>query len=200
MLIDKSIIDKCKENDSKAQKELYEKYSSQMLGICIRYLKEMKAAEDAMQEGFIKILTKIHQFKNIGSFEGWMKRIMINTALMQLRIRKKEITHTGFDEVNETKIEKENSDEKIVNEKDIKSLVTNTEFTQKEIFDAISELPQGFRTVFNLYALEEYKHKEVAKMLGISTGTSKSQLLRARRKIQEKLYKLALEKRRFNEK
>jgi len=191
MPVNKDIIRQCKKGDDKAQEFIFKKYSPVLLGICLRYMKNKVKAEDVMQDAFITIFTKIKQYNGKGSFEGWIKRITINTALMQLRQNKKEIVSDLLENVKQVEIsdEKNNSDLILTNRK---SIIENAKFTQSEIFEAITELPEGFRTVFNMYVVDELKHKEIAKELSISVGTSKSQLLRGRKKLEEILYKKAL--------
>ena len=195
MNLTKKIIEKCKNNDSDAQKELYEKYYPIMYGICLRYIKEKQAAEDVMQEGFFIIFTKIKQFKGTGSFEGWMKRIMMNLSLKYLKKKSKKFFY-DIDEIDKSEFStfQPTDNEQNIDFTNKKSVITNTPFTQDEIFDAVSELPDGFRIVFSLYAIDGYKHREIAKKLNISISTSKTQLLRARKQLQEKLYKKALQK------
>lgn len=188
MPISKEIIKQCKKGDKKAQEFIYNEYSSVLFGICLRYMKSRAKADDVMQDAFVTIFTKIKQFKSKGSFEGWIKRITINTALMQIRKNKKEIV-SEFSE----NIEQERLDENVqLNIKDKKSVIQNANFSQTEIFETLKELPDGFQTVFNLYVIDELKHKEIAEKLEISVGTSKSQLMRARKKFEELLYKKAL--------
>jgi RNA polymerase sigma-70 factor (ECF subfamily) len=143
-----------------------------------------------LQDAFFTILTKIRQFREKGSFEGWMKKITLNTALMQLRKDKKEIISQDFDITDRSMSKEENSEGSDL--KDTKSVIENAQFSQNEIFDTVSQLPPGFRAVFNLYVIEGYKHKEIAKELNISIGTSKSQLLRARKRIEKLLYQKAV--------
>lgn len=192
---EKKLINRCKKGDNNAQKVIFEKFSPVMYAICLRYLKDKAVADDIMQEGFYIVFTKIKQFKGTGSFEGWIKRIMINLSLKHLKKRSKNHFYevTEIEQYTDLQSIRSNEETKI-NFDDEKSVVTNTEFTQDEIFDAISQLPEGFRTVFNLYAIEGYKHKEIAEILEISINTSKTQLLRARKQLQYKLYKLALKK------
>ncbi len=191
MSVNKDIIRQCKKGDKKAQEFIFNKYSPVLLGICLRYMKNVVKADDVMQDAFITIFTKINQYNGKGSFEGWIKRITINTALMQLRQNKKEIVSDLLENVKQVEIsdDKNNSDLILTNRK---SIIENAKFSQSEIFEAVTELPDGFRTVFNLYVIDELKHKEIAKELGISIGTSKSQLLRGRKKLEEVLYKKAI--------
>ncbi|MCF6364577.1 MAG: RNA polymerase sigma factor [Bacteroidales bacterium] len=187
MPVNKDIIRQCKKGDEKAQEFIFNKYSPVLFGISLRYMKSRVKAEDVMQDAFITIFTKIKQYNGKGSFEGWIKRITINTALMQLRQDKKEIISNIIEDVRQPEVYEDNT---IL--KNPKSIIENAKFTQSEIFDAITELPEGFRTVFNMYVVDELKHKEIAKELDISIGTSKSQLLRARKKLEGILYENAL--------
>lgn len=167
------ILERCKKYERKAQKELYDVYSPVLLGICIRYAKTRDEAEDILQEGLIKILTKINDFKGDGSFEGWMKRIIVNTAISHYHKNKKHNDVYDIDEINETDI-KGNTFE-------------NNQFTSEELYSVINNLPAGYKEVFNLYAIEGYKHKEIAEILNINQNTSKSQYSRAKEKIRQQL-------------
>ncbi|KPM46613.1 RNA polymerase sigma factor [Jiulongibacter sediminis] len=158
-----------KQGDRKAQTLLYDRYSGLMLAICQRYLGDKMLAEDVMIQGFMKIFDKIGQFSFNGSFEGWIKRIMVNEALMKLRSVKN--IEVDMDEVSASNFK--------TNE--------TTSLEREDLMKMIQSLPQGYRTVFNLYAIEGYSHAEIATQLGISEGTSKSQLSRARALLQEKL-------------
>lgn len=169
----RQIVKKCKAYDKKAQKELYNVYSPVLYGICLRYGKSKDEAEDILQEGFIKILTKINDYKEIGSFEGWMKKIIVNTAISHYHKNKKYNESYDIDNINES---------------ETGSYVWGDEdFTREELMSVIDNLPEGYRIIFNLYAIEGYKHKEIAEKLNISHNTSKSQYLRAKEKIREKL-------------
>lgn len=193
MISEKQIIEGCKNDEREAKQLLYEQYSPVLYGICLRYTKNETIAEDLLHEGFIKIYDKIGQFKYKGSFEGWLKRLMVNTALMYIRAKSKTSFEKEFEEINENQIL--DLDEKPeIDEGNVKSVVTNTEFSDDEIQKAVSELPNGYRLVFNMYAIEGLKHKEIANKLNISINTSKTQLIRARKQLQTKLYDLAIEK------
>jgi len=195
MEIDKNIVDKCKLGDSKAQQFIYEQFSPVMLGVCMRYLKNKMQAEDIMQESFMVIFSKAVQFKDKGSFEGWMKKIMINACLKFIHKNKGNYLY-DIDDVRDESVYSlhPSNEEHEINYKDIKSVIENTDFSKEDIMEAVSELPDGFRIVFNLYAIESYKHKEIAKILGVSISTSKTQLIRARKQLKEKLFKIALKK------
>jgi len=190
MAVPKKIIRQCKQYNKKAQAYIFEKYAYNLLGICLRYIKDRAKAEDVMQDAFVTIFSKINQYKGTGSFEGWIKRITLNTALIQLRKDKKEIVSDNFDyiEADENK-SKQNED---LNPSDMQSVIEHAKFQQCEIIEIMNELPEGFKTVFNLYVIEGMMHKEIAEELEISIGTSKSQLLRARTKLKVLLYKKAL--------
>ncbi len=190
MDVPKKIIKRLKKRDKKALEWLFEKYSKVFKAIALRYTKNEILSDDIVQEVFLIIYDKIDQYSGKGSFEGWMKRITVNLALKYLKEQKKDIFELPEDDhfVSQQELEED------IDFSDPKSVILNTNFTQDEIFEAISELPDGFRIVFNMYVLEGFKHKEIAEKLGISVNTSKTQLLRARKHLQKKLYKIALEK------
>ena len=163
------LIEGCLKKDRRFQEEFYARYSSKMLAVCARYTRSTGEAEDILHEGFIKAYGKLNKFRGNGSLEGWVRRIMVNTALENFRRNK----HLQIvDEVNE------NDDLQM----EAKAL---SNMSADEILRLIQKLPAGFKIVFNLYALEGYSHKEIADELGISVGTSKSQLSRARAALQE---------------
>ncbi|WP_103863825.1 RNA polymerase sigma factor [Aquimarina sp. I32.4] len=163
------LINKCKKKNAKAQEQLYRLYSSKLFAICLKYSNDSPSAEDTLQDAFITIFDKINQYKNQGSFEGWMKRITINTALQKYRKQR------VFDIINEEQIE------------EVEIEVDEEQISLDYLLKIIQQLPDRYRLVFNLYVLDGYSHKEVAKMLDISTGTSKSNLARARNILKEKL-------------
>ena len=200
MLNEKKIINGCKKSDKNAQRILYEQYSPLMRGLCQRYIGSASLAEDIMHEGFIKVFTNINQYKGIGSFEGWIKRIMINTSISYIKNNEKHNRSKSFEEISELHIKSISEDYEIDTENvDAKSLILHSDFSKEEIMEVVRELPDGYRMVFNLYAVEGYKHKEIAEMLGIDTNTSKSQYSRARAVIREKLEKLGKMKTRYTE-
>jgi len=167
------IVEKCKTYDKKAQKELYDVYSPVLFGVCLRYSSSHTDAEDILQEGFVKVFTKINNFSGKGSFEGWMRRVVVNTAISHYHKNKKHKEVYDIDEIQETDIEGSNFD--------------TVDFTKEELFSVINRLPEGSRIVFNMYAIEGFRHKEIAKKLNISENTSKSQYSRARDKIKKML-------------
>ena len=163
------LVKSLRKQDPKAQRQLFEKYSPRMLGLCFRYAGDEMIAEDIMVEGFMRVFSKIDQFSGDGSFEGWMRRIMVNEALGFLRKQKRILEDTLSDEA-----------ENIAD-----YAYADQNLNAEELLALISELPSGYRTVFNLYAIEGYAHMEIAEMLGISESTSKSQLHRARAMLQK---------------
>lgn len=169
------LIEGCKRQDRKSQQLVYEKYARVMYGICLRYASEKEAAQDLLQDGFIKVFMNINSFENKGSFEGWMKRIFVNLALENIRKDKtKKMYSDDIENVSDLDIIDEA-------EADIDGI------TEDELLKMVQELPQGYRSVFNLYAIEDYSHKEISEMLGIAEGTSRSQYIRARALLQEKI-------------
>ncbi len=166
-----SIIERCKKEEARAQNELFKRYAPKLLGVCCRYIKDRDEAEDALQETFIKIFLNIHQFKGEGSFEGWMKRIAANTALSQLKEKNKH----QFDSLNQvslTKVEEDEKEQQLMVEADAQRLLK-----------CIQDLPLGYRTILNMYLMEEFSHKEIAEKLGIEESTSRSQYTRARKAL-----------------
>lgn len=172
------IIKDCKKNRPDAQRKLYEQISGKMFGVCLQYSKDYTEAEDILQDGFIKVFTKISQFDFKGSFEGWVRRIMVNCALE--RYRKQNLLYT----VGEIR----DYDSKLAYD-DVMG-----EISSKELLNLIQELSPQYKMVFNLYAIEGYSHQEIGDMLGISVGTSKSNLSRARVILQDKVEKLYSER------
>lgn len=171
------LIKKCINQDAKAQSQLYKQYASKLFSLCLKYSKNYAEAEDNLHDAFITVFSKIDQYKNKGSFEGWLKRIAINTSLQRYR------ENVGvFDIVNEGNIEDVTVD---INDEDV-----NIDF----LLQIIQELPDRYRLVFNLYVLDGYSHVEISELINISTGTSKSNLARARMILKEKIedYKASL--------
>ncbi len=165
------LITNCKKNDAKAQSQLYKLFSGKLFSLCLKYSKNYAEAEDNLQDAFITVFKKIKQFENKGSFEGWIKRVTINTALQ--RYRSKGV----YEIVNEEQIE------------DVVVEVEEDDINMDYLLGLIQELPDRYRLVFNLYALDGYSHKEIADMLTISIGTSKSNLARARMILKGKIEK-----------
>jgi RNA polymerase sigma-70 factor (ECF subfamily) len=168
------LVDGCAKEIPSAQRLLYNQFSKKMFGVCLRYAKDNEEAQDILQDGFVKVFNKIGKFKKEGSLEGWIRRIMVNTALDQIRKNKKESSHVEMD-----RVEFMLKGESYI----IESLMA------EDLLKMLQELPFGYRTVFNLFAIEGYSHKEIAEELGISENTSKSQFSRAKsfmKKVLEK--------------
>lgn len=169
------IIVGCQKKKYRYQKKLYDRYSSLLYAICMRYFKNQNDANDGLQEGFIQIYAKITEFRGDGSFEGWIKKIQVNTCLMYLRSKKKILF---LEDMNLNENNEEQEDEEEDRFYSINSQV---------LFEMIKQLPDGYRTVFNMYVLDGYSHKEISNYLSISEGTSKSQLARAKKLLKEKV-------------
>lgn len=166
------LIIKCKSQDPDAQKALYDLYKDTLYAVCLRYIKSSHDAEDVFIDAFYKIFTKIDHFKGDGSFEGWMRKIMVNESLMFLRKKTNLHLTVEFPEKEVADIQEYEDD-----------------MSFDEIMKVLDELPMGYRTVFNLYVFEDMKHREIAEMLGISINTSKSQLILAKKRLYEILKK-----------
>ncbi|WP_194776751.1 RNA polymerase sigma factor [Pararhodonellum marinum] len=176
------LIKACIRGERKAQKQLYETYSARFLAICFRYVKERDLAEDVMIEGFMKIFEKLPQYEAKGSFEGWMKRVMVTQSLLALRNNKYLSMEINLEpEVENSQIQ-----------------IETDHLETSDLMDLIKHLPVGYRTVFNLYAIEGYSHQEIAKLLGITESTSKSQLSRARQILKQKIADQQIKERRIN--
>lgn len=168
---EEEILNGCLKGDPKYQKVLYNVYSKKMYGVCLRYAPNREVAQDLLQDGFIKVFQNLHSFKGQGSFEGWIRRIMVNHALEGLRKLSSKAQHVDVEEVHE--LLHENLD--------------MSKYDMNYLLSKIQELAPGYRAVFNLYIIEGYQHSEIAEMLGINENTSKSQLSRARKILQESL-------------
>jgi RNA polymerase sigma-70 factor (ECF subfamily) len=169
---EKDVIKLAADNNRHAQQKIYTKHAPKMLSICRQYIKDLHLAEDVMITAFMKVFANLKNFEHKGSFEGWIRRIMVNECISYLRVQKK----VGFLEDEYYKEESFNNIESNLSVDDIQNL--------------IDSLPEGYKMVFNLYCIEGYKHQEIAKMLDISEGTSKSQLSHARKMLQEQVNKL----------
>ena len=169
---EKEVIELAVENNRHAQQKIYSKFSPKMLSVCRQYIKDIHQAEDIMITAFMKVFTNLKNFKLEGSFEGWIRRIMINECISFIRVQKKVkfLEDENFTEENANNIE--------------------SQFSVDDIQFLIDNLPEGYKMVFNLYCIEGYKHQEIATMLGINEGTSKSQLSHARKLLQANVTKL----------
>ncbi len=167
---EKLFIKKAIAGDQQVQKQLYEKYAPKMLGVCRQYIKDLQFAEDVMVNGFVKVFQNLKSFQHKGSFEGWIRKIMVRESISYLR-KKQFVVYD--DEVYESQSKEIASSDSLL----------DVEYVQQ----LIDKLPEGYKMVFLLYAVEGYKHQEIAQMLKISEGTSKSQLFKARKLLQENL-------------
>jgi len=163
----------CLEGNRRMQEELYRRFSPRMYAVCLRYAGNTEEAEDILQEGFVKVFKKLDSFRSEGSFEGWIRRIFVNTAIEHFRRKRYLMPVT----------------EKEENTIEGKYLSILDDLAARDIMALVQELSPGYRTVFNMYVVEGYTHKEIADMLGISEGTSKSQLSRAKVILQEMVKK-----------
>lgn len=166
------IIKLALENNRQAQQKLYTTHSPKMLGVCRQYIKDVHQAEDVMITAFMKVFTNLKNFEHKGSFEGWIRRIMVNECISFIRVQKK-VKYTE----DETYFEETHNN-------------TESQFNVEDIQFLIDSLPDGYKMVFNLYCIEGFKHNEIAAMLGINEGTSKSQLSHARKMLQGQINKL----------
>ncbi|GAA4309802.1 RNA polymerase sigma factor [Pontixanthobacter gangjinensis] len=167
----KDLIKQCKNQNRNAQEQLYRLYAAKLFGVCLKYSDSRQQAEDNLQDGFVTIFEKISQFDHKGSFEGWMKRILINTALQKHR-QQKVYSITNEDHLEEEEIE-----------------IETEELSVDFLLECVQSLPDRYRQVFNLYVMDGYSHREIAEMLQISEGTSKSNLARARMALKERIEK-----------
>jgi RNA polymerase sigma factor (sigma-70 family) len=181
MMRDRQIIEGCARHERKAQMELFRQYSRFLLGVCLRYATDKADAEDILQESLLKIYFNIKDFSGAGSFQGWLRKVAVNTAITHYHKNLKYRYHVDIDEY-------------VSEETGVTSFEEDL-FTSEELYMVLAELPPGYRMVFNLYAVEGFKHKEIAKMLGIDTNTSKSQYSRAKAVLRDKLNRLGSIKR-----
>lgn len=169
--IDSSLIKTCIAGNRRSQKRLYELLAPKMFPVCLKFFKRSTEAEDVLQEGFIKLFNNLHNYRGEGSFEGWTRRIFVNTAIQHYRsLKPTAICADDYDELlpccNASALDK---------------------LYEKDVIQITNALSSGYRTVFNLYAIEGYSHKEISEILGITESTSKSQYLRAKASIREKI-------------
>lgn len=169
---DIQLIESCKKGDRAAQKAIYDLLAPRMFPVCIRYIGDRTSAEDILQEGFITLFTKIDSYKGDGSFEGWARRIFVTTSLMSLRKKDALKMSEELETVRSMKT-------------DVSTQIENIGY--KELMELVMSLPPGFRTVFNMYAIEGYSHKEIADVLGVTETTSRTQFSRARAWLQARI-------------
>ena len=177
ILTEDQLVRGCVLKNEAAQKAVFDLYAGKMLGVCMRYARNNADAEDMLQDAFIKVFDKIKQFKGEGSFEGWIRKIVVNTALKKytlIRYDKEIIGHEGVDADHFFSTEQ----------------VAYSHLSEKELLQLINKLPDGYRFVFNMYVIEGYSHDEIATMLGIQSGTSRSQLAKARMLLQKQILQI----------
>ncbi|HIX86036.1 MAG TPA: sigma-70 family RNA polymerase sigma factor [Candidatus Parabacteroides intestinigallinarum] len=169
---EQQLIEGCRKGDRRAQKELYDTYSRKMMGVCLRYVDDRETARDLLQDGFVKVFTGLDSYAGSGSFEGWMRRIFVNCALEYLR--RSDVLREATDLENTAELIHPDSS-------------AISDLSAAELMRLVSELPTGFRTVFNMFAIEGYSHKEIGEMLGITESTSRSQYTRAKQLLQRRI-------------
>jgi RNA polymerase sigma factor (sigma-70 family) len=173
-LSEHELIRGCLRGSAQCQRDLYERFAGKMYAVCLRYARNREDAADILQEGFLKVFTKLDQFQFQGSFEGWVRRVMVNTALRAYQKQRFEFEQTGYERLPEMPIDP-----------DAMALLS-----EAELLNLVRQLPDGYRAVFNLVAIEGYSHAEAATLLGIQESTSRSQLTKARRQLEVEVEKL----------
>ena len=173
MILEDNILKGCLREDRNSQKELYNRYSGKMMAVCYRYANSRMEAEDILQDGFIKVFSNVGKFRHEGSLEGWVRRIMINTAINKIRTTK--MVFESIDDISDEFIE---------------PIIEDTTLNENVLLNIISKLPKGYKYVFNMYAIEGFSHKEIADSLGIEEASSRSQYAKAKKYLQQKINKL----------
>ena len=171
---DTSLVNECLKGNSRAQKALFDKFAPKMFSVCLRYMKNTEKAEDALQDGFIKVFVNLLNYNNSGVLEGWIRRIIVNTCLDELKKNKKLLLNVSVEEV-EYKLESND--------------FVQEQMMADDLMKLIQDMPAGYRVIFNMFAIEGYAHQEIATQLGISESTSKSQYLRARAYLKNRIDK-----------
>ena len=169
---EQQLIEGCRKGDQRAQQELYNQYSRKMMGVCLRYVNDRETARDLLQDGFVKVFTNIETYSGVGSFGGWMRKVFVNCALEYLR--KSDVLREATDLDNTAELIQPNAS-------------AISDLSVAELMKLVGELPVGFRTVFNMFAIEGYSHREIAEMLSITESTSRSQYTRAKQLLQRKI-------------
>lgn len=169
---EKQLIESCRKGDRIGQRELYNRFARKMMGVCYRYVNDKETASDLLQDGFVKVFSSLESYSGKGSFEGWIRKIFVNTALEFLR--KTDVLRDATDLDNTAELVQPDS-----------SVISS--MTADELMQLVHELPPGFRTVFNLFAIEGYSHKEIAELMNITESTSRSQFTRARQMLQKRV-------------
>lgn len=173
-MTEKELIKGCIKENRHCQKEVFRRYAGKMLSICMRYSRHRMEAEDILQDAFVKVFDNISRFEAKGSFEGWIRRIVVNTALKNYKKKSNRNEQIGLE--NHLEIPKDPS--------------VYSHLNEEELLRLVAKLPEGYRIVFNLYAIEGYSHKEIAHQLNIKESTSRSQLVKARKMLQQQIIKL----------
>ncbi len=173
----KTWVERCLAGDKNSQRRLYETYYGKMLGVCLRYANDMDQAKDMLQDGFIKVFNSLERFNHNGSLEGWIRRIMVNTSIDHIRRDKRSLVLSKSEELIDQGIDLE--DDSANEEEEDRAL------NMSHVVEAMQELSPGYKAVFNLYVMEDMTHKEIAETLGISEGTSKSNLAQAKMKLRK---------------
>ncbi|MEM9680846.1 MAG: RNA polymerase sigma factor [Bacteroidota bacterium] len=172
--IDKKILKGCLRKDKSAQRQLYERYKVPMFRLCLRYAKDRAEAEDILQDGFIKVFADLGKYRGDGALGGWIRRVILNIALQHVRKQKRQFQTIEIDQIAETSSAEE---------------MVFSQFGARALTKMIQQLPVGYRTVFNLYVVEGYSHKEIAEQLNFTVNTSKSQLSKAKAMLRKMLEK-----------
>ncbi|MCD4696304.1 MAG: RNA polymerase sigma factor [Bacteroidales bacterium] len=176
MYSEEELVNRCLKQEAKAQEEFYRRFAPKMYGVCLRFAKNQMEADDVLQEGFIKVFISLKTFRNEGSLEGWIRRTIVNTAI---NIYKKNVKYQKDIEIDKAEVIQNENPGPVDN------------LSVEELLKLITELPTGYKMVFNLNVIEGYTHKEISKLLDISENTSKSQLSRARQTLQKKIAELS---------
>jgi RNA polymerase sigma-70 factor (ECF subfamily) len=171
---DFTLVNECIKGNPKAQKALFDKFAPRMFSVCLRYMKSSQQAEDVLQDGLVKVFTKLPDYKNEGVLEGWIRRIMVNTCLDQIR---KNVKFQGDIQAEEVEYKLEHKD--FIAER----------LMAEDLMKLVQSMPEGYKVVFNMFAIEGYSHQEIAAALGVTESTSKSQYLRARAYLRDRLEK-----------
>jgi RNA polymerase sigma factor (sigma-70 family) len=171
---DITLVNECVKGNARAQRMLFDKFAGKMMTVCLRYAKNTEQAEDVLQDGFVKVFMKLSDFKKEGSLEGWIRRIMVNTALDQIR---KEVKFKGNLDIEDVGYKIENN------------AFIAEQLMADDLMKLVRAMPDGYRIVFNMFAIEGYSHAEIAETLGVTENTSKSQYSRARAYLRERLEK-----------
>lgn len=174
-MTEEQLIEGCRKGDRRAQKELYDTYARKMLGVCLRYVDDRETARDLLQDGFVKVFANLDAYSGSGSFEGWMRKIFVNCALEYLR---------------KSDVLREADDLEATAELVTPNPSAIADLSAQELMQLVHELPAGFRSVFNLFAIEGYSHKEISEMLHITESTSRSQFTRAKQLLQRRIREL----------